>query len=120
MIVFCMPKNEQPFSSEAVEAFKAEHFENLSAFNVAFSASFWDCQEVVEVLKECDKIYTTQVKNWSRLVELFGRERIAVIPNAGSRLINFLKSELEDRYETVQAIDFSDLHKLHKKCVGER
>lgn len=78
---------------------------------IALSASFWDQPEVQEVLKDCDAIYTTNVRARDQLWALFGEGRVKFIPCATEEMMSVIKNWY--RYdEDVTFIEFGDLFKL--------
>jgi hypothetical protein len=75
---------------------------------ISLSASFWGEAEVAKVLETCDKIYTTQVRNYQALIARFG-DKVYIIPDARPDLLEFLASR-----EEAEVIGFQDLYHIHQ------
>lgn len=82
---------------------------------VALSASFWNEPKVRKLLHECDRIYTTQVENYGRLIKEFGVSKICIIPDATNDLMDFLQRREHEHHPDVEVtfVTYVDLYKLH-------
>jgi len=83
---------------------------------IALSASFWNIPACRAVLDFCDRIYTTNVGCYNELQDMFGAERIKVLPDACPETVKFIiareTSWHHDLGHEVEFITFSDLLKI--------
>ena len=77
---------------------------------ISLSASHNDCKEAIELLETCDIIYTTQVRNRDRLIDLFGK-RVRFIPD----ILADTREYLEARHSDDKIIGFSELFELRQQ-----
>lgn len=79
---------------------------------VALSASYWDNEEVQRELKECDVIYTTNVRARDELWGLFGENRVRFIPCSTPEMLELVKSWYLRGGEDVEFIEFNHLFEI--------
>lgn len=75
---------------------------------VALSASFGDSKEAEELLRTCDRIYTTQIQNIEDFGVLFPNTIISALPDCCPDMLEFLR----ERHKDDEVIEFSDLFQL--------
>jgi hypothetical protein len=82
---------------------------------VSFSVSFRDFPLVLELLKSCELIYTTQAHNRDALYELFGSSHIRFIPDCTPAMLEFLKA----RHKDDEVYQYPDLYAMTQKYIAE-
>jgi len=84
---------------------------------VSFGASFFDVPKILEVLKGCDMIYTTNVMARDELYGIFSDEKVAFIPPGMFEVIAYMTSNTLREHPNCAVIGFSELHKMFVNLV---
>lgn len=89
------------------------------ARKIALSASFWNEKPVGDLLHTCEKIYTTQARNYEALVARFGEDRVRIIPDARPGLVKFLMDRETEDHPGTEFVQYGDLYKIHERMVRD-
>lgn len=81
---------------------------------VALSASYWQAEAVQKILRECDLIYTTNVRVRDELWRLFSSHVVHFIPCSTDAMLNFLRA----MHEGDDFVTFSDLHDIFHAALA--
>jgi len=93
----------------------------MRTIKIALSASFWNVPACKALLMLCDRIYTSNAGAYGELQEVFGADRIKVMPDAMPSTLQWVKQrEIEMEPDAnVSFVTYSDLHKI-STCYDAR
>lgn len=80
---------------------------------VALSASYWGSEAIKSILRDCDAIYTSNVRARDELWRAFGSHRVHFIPNSSAAMLNFIRAMHPD----CEFVDYGHLHQAFHDAV---